>query len=281
MFKGLLTDCMIHFRECIVLNASLFVSLIAGYTVLKKTGRKTDDRIKALLLLACISFVLLIFPVSASVIRIVFGTYYDVPDIWGIIPLIPLGGVCVSAMAGELFKDFSGEKKSTVILCNALLAAAVLICGSLGTPEETMAGRSENASIGEAEVAQLICDRSMDSGSAYVVLANDDITAALHTLSADVVTLYGRDMWDGRLTKNRLGTYSQELRQLRDDLLKMEDNKFYLAPEVCREGFSFGADIVVVPGGCDPASFEAEGLYYEEFTASNGERFYLVYGGIL
>ncbi len=272
---------MIHFRECIVLNASLFVSLIAGYTVLKKTGRKTDDRIKALLLLACISFVLLIFPVSASVIRIVFGTYYDVPDIWGIIPLIPLGGVCVSAMAGELFKDFSGEKKSTVILCNALLAAAVLICGSLGTPEETMAGRSENASIGEAEVAQLICDRSMDSGSAYVVLANDDITAALHTLSADVVTLYGRDMWDGRLTKNRLGTYSQELRQLRDDLLKMEDNKFYLAPEVCREGFSFGADIVVVPGGCDPASFEAEGLYYEEFTASNGERFYLVYGGIL
>ena len=61
----------------------------------------------------------------------------------------------------------------------------------------------------------------------------------------------------------------------------MEDNKFYLAPGVCKEGFAAGASIVVVPGVCDPVSFEAEGLGYREFTASNGERFYLVYGGIL
>ncbi len=281
MLKGLLIDCIAHFRECIVLNASLFVSLIAGIVVLKKTGRKTDDRIKALLILACVSFVLLIFPVSASVIRIVFGTYYDVPDIWGIIPLIPLGAVCFSAMAGELFDDFSKEKKSTAILGSALIAAAILICGSLGTPEETANGRDENASAGEREVAEFICDRYETMAETPVVLANDDITASLHAVSSNVVTLYGRDMWDGRLTKNRLGTYTQELRQLRDDLLKMEDNKFYLAPGVCREGFSFGANVVVVPGDCDPVSFEAEGLYYEEFTATNGERFYLVYGGVL
>ncbi|MBO4793581.1 MAG: HAD-IIIA family hydrolase, partial [Deltaproteobacteria bacterium] len=43
-----------------------------------------------------------------------------------------------------------------------------------------------------------------------VLVANDDITAAIHGLSADIVTLYGRDMWDGRLTKNRYGTYPEE-----------------------------------------------------------------------
>ena len=281
MLKGLLIDCLVHFRECIILNASLFVSIIASVYVLKKTGRKTDDRIKATLLLACVSFVLLIFPVSASVIRIVFGTYYDVPDIWGIIPLIPLGAVCFAAFAGEAFKDFSGEKKANVALGCAFLAGAVLLCGSLGTPEETANGRLENASVGEREVAEYICDYYKDADEAVVVFANDDITAALHGISADIVTLYGRDMWDGRLTKNRYGTYSRELRELRDDLLNMEDNKFYLAPGVCKEGFAAGASIVVVPGVCDPVSFEAEGLGYREFTASNGERFYLVYGGIL
>ncbi len=281
MLKGLLIDCLVHFRECIILNASLFVSIIAAIYVFKKTGRKTDDRIKAMLLLACVSFVLLIFPVSASVIRIVFGTYYDVPDIWGIIPLIPLGAVCFAAFAGEAFKEFSGEKKANVALGCVFLTGAVLLCGSLGTPEETANGRLENASVGEREVAEYICDYYKDADEAVVVFANDDITAALHGVSADIVTLYGRDMWDGRLTKNRYGTYSRELRELRDDLLNMEDNKFYLAPGVCKEGFAAGANIVVVPGVCDPVSFEAEGLGYREFTASNGERFYLVYGGIL
>ena len=82
MLKGLLIDCIAHYRECIILNASLFVSGIAAIALLKKTGRKTDDRIKALLLLAAVSFAMLMIPVSASIIRIVFGTYYDVPDIW-------------------------------------------------------------------------------------------------------------------------------------------------------------------------------------------------------
>ena len=277
MLKGLLIDCIVHFRECITLNASLFVSAVFAIVMLKKSGKKTDDRVKALLLLTIAAFILLMIPLSASIIRIVFGTYYDVPDIWGIIPLIPLGAVCMSMMAGELLSDLRKEKKAVVALASALIAGAVLLCGSLGTPREQATGRYENASVGEREVASYICEHY----NAYAVVANDDITAALHGLSADVVTLYGRDMWDGRLTKNRLGTYSPEVRQLRDDLLKMEDNKFHLASEVCREAFELGAGLVVVPGDCDPYSFEAEGFYSEEFTASNGERFYLVYGGIL
>ncbi len=277
MLKGLLTDCIIHFRECIILNASLFTACIAGAVMLGKSGRKTDERIKALLLMTLVSFVLLICPASASVIRVVFGTYYDVPDIWGIIPLIPLGAICLSGMVGELFSDLRKEKKSTAALACAFMAGAVLLCGSLGTPVERTAGRYENASVSEKEAAVYICENY----DACAVVANDDITAALHGISGGITTLYGRDMWDGRLTKNRLGTYSPELRQLRDDLLDMEDNKFYLAPEVCKEAFELGAGLVVVPGDCDPYSFEAEGFCYEEFTASNGESFYFVYGGIL
>ena len=281
MFKGLLTDCIIHFRECIILNASLFVSALAGIYAFKKTGKNTDERIKALSILSCVSLLLVIFPVSASVIRIVFGTYYDVPDIWGIIPLIPVGAVCFSAMAGEAYKAFSSEKKSTVTLGCALLASAVLLCGSLGTPTENADGRYEHASAGEKEVAAYVADKFGNGEASVLLVANDDITASIHALSADVRTLYGRDMWDGRLTKNRYGTYSEEIRTLRDDLLNMEDNKFYLAAEVAKEAFSMGADIVVVPGSCDPSSFEAEGLEYEAFTAGDGEMFYLVYGGIL
>ena len=277
MLKGLLIDCIAHYRECIILNASLFVSGIAAMALLKKTGRKTDDRIKALLLLTAVSFAMLMIPVSASIIRIVFGTYYDVPDIWGIIPLIPLGAVCMSAMAGEYVSDIHKMKKSTVITGCALIAGAVLLCGSLGTGVEQGQGRFENASVSEREVAEFICTHYEGN----TVLANDDITACIHAISADVTTLYGRDMWDGRLTKNRYGTYPAEVRQLRDDLLDMADNKFHLAAEVAEDAFAMGAGIVVVPGECDPALIESAGFSCEEFTASNGERFYLIHGGIL
>jgi len=277
MFKGLLIDCIAHYRECIILNASLFVSAIAAATCFRRSRRKTDDRIKAFILLAAVSFAMLMIPVSASIIRIVFGTYYDVPDIWGIIPLIPLGAVCVSAMAGEFVSDMRREKKSTLVTGFALIAGAVLLCGSLGTSVEQSEGRYENASLSEREVAEFICTNY----EGCTVLANDDITACIHGISAEVTTLYGRDMWDGRLTKNRYGTYPAEVRDLRDDLLNMEDKKYYLAPEVAKDAFAMGAGIVVVPGECDPAVIEGAGYPCEEFTASNGERFYLIHGGIL
>ncbi len=281
MFKGLLSDAAVHLRECITLNAVLFVSMAAGVCVFKTSGKKTDVRIKAMMLFACISLVLLMIPVSSSVIRLIFGTYYDAPDIWGIIPLVPLGAVLFSTLAGEAVSFFNKESKSTVILGLALMTGAVLLCGSLGTPREQGTARCESASIGETEVARYIAENYGEAEDPVVLVANDDITAAVHGLSADVVTLYGRDMWDGRLTKNRYGTYPEELRELRENLLKMEDNKFYMAPDVCKEAFAMGADIVVVPGACDPASFEAEGLSCSEFTASSGEAFILVYSGEL
>ena len=281
MLKGLLIDVVIHLRECITLNAVLFVSMIAGICALKSSGKKPDTRLKAMMLLACISFVLLLIPVSAMVIRLVFGTYYDAPDIWGIIPLVPLGAMCFAALAGVATGFFAKEKKSTVLLASALIICAVLLCGALGTFREQGTARPESASAGETEVARYIAEHYAEADSPVVLVANDDITAAVHGLSADIVTLYGRDMWDGRLTKNRYGTYPEEYRELRDNLLKMEDNKFYQAPDVCKEAFALGADIVVVPGACDPVSFSEEGFVYNEFTATSGEMFYLVYSGEL
>ena len=281
MFKGLLIDVVIHLRECITLNAVLFVSMIAGICAFKSSGKKTDTRLKAMMLLACISFVLLLIPVSAMVIRLVFGTYYDAPDIWGIIPLVPLGAMCFAALAGEATGFFAKEKKSTVLLASALIICAVLLCGSLGTSREQTSGRPENATAGEMEVARYIADMTSSSGAQTVLLANDDITAAVHGLSADVITLYGRDMWDGRLTKNRYGTYSEDVRALRDELLKMEDYNFDMAPDVCRDAFERGANMIVVPGACDVSLLASEGYSYEMFTASSGETFILISGGNL
>ena len=281
MFKGLLIDAIAHLRECMTLNAAAFVSFIAGIFALKLSGKKADPRFKGLLLLAGVSFVLLLIPVSASVIRIVFGTYYDAPDIWGILPIACLGAVCFSYMAGETADAFNKEKKSTVLLGALLIICAVLLCGSLGTSREQTSGRPENATAGEMEVARYIADMTSSSGAQTVLLANDDITAAVHGLSADVITLYGRDMWDGRLTKNRYGTYSEDVRALRDELLKMEDYNFDMAPDVCRDAFERGANMIVVPGACDVSLLASEGYSYEIFTASSGETFILISGGNL
>ena len=277
MLKGLMTDAMVHFRECIFLNASLFVSFIGGICAYRRSDKKTNERMNALLLMTFVSFILLIIPLSASVIRMVFGTYYDAPDIWGILPLMPLGAVCMSALSGEAVREFDKDKKSTVIIGTALLICAYLACGSLGTSREQSSGRPEGATLSEREVSEYICEHFGGS----VVVANDNITASLHTVSADIVTLYGRDMWDGRLTKNRYGTYSEAVRKLHDDYLKMEAGDFGSASAVCKDALAHGADIVVIPGMCDVTGFESQGLSYEIFTASSGENYYLISGGIL
>ncbi len=271
---------MVHFRECLLLNASFFITLIAGSYVFKKGGAK-DERMGNLYLLALLSLILLVIPVSASCIRILVGTYYDAPDIWTILPLIPMGAAFLSYLAVTVSGYLEKDKKQEVILGTALLAGALLLCGSLGGSNAPAGGIYEEASTGEKEVTEYICENYSQSGTSVTVVASDNITASLHVLSADVITLYGRDMWDGRLTKNRIGSYPDEITDLHSLVLSTDYSDCESVLDLCRNAFLLGADIVAVPAGCDISGFEAEGLHYKEFTASSGESFYLISGDIL
>ena len=271
---------MVHFRECLLLNASFFITLIAGSYVFKKGGAK-DERIGNLYLLALLSLILLVIPVSATCIRILVGTYYDAPDIWTILPLIPVGAVFLSYLSVTVSEYLDKDKKWEVIFGTALLAGALLLCGSLGNAGSQAGGRYEAASLGEKEAAEYIFANYSQTGNAITVVASDNITASLHALSADVITLYGRDMWDGRLTKNRIGTYPDEITELHSMVLSTDCSDCESILNLCRRAFLLGADMVVVPAECDTAAFETEGLHYTEFTASSGESFYLISGDIL
>ena len=260
MLKVLMMDAIAHFRECILLNASLLVSFIAAICYLKLSGGNADKKVRSFLVYGSAVVILLLLPVSASVLRIAVGTYYDAPDMWTVMPLIPFGAVMFAALSGEMASGLKKEKKGTVVLFCILIAAAILMCGSLGTPRQQTSGRPENAGIVERALCETIFEKKLLGGGEQVVFAPDDIIASLHTGYGNAQTLYGRDMWDGRLTKNRYGWYEPELVSLHDDMTRIMNGDISLAPDVCRRAFDHGATVVVMPGWCDLAGIKNAGF---------------------
>ena len=258
MLRGLINDHILHLRECMMISSSLLVSLSAGFACLVLSGKKTDVRIRALLGYITAALIVLVCPVTASVLRIVTGTYYDSPDMWNIIPLIPVGAVMTAVLFDELY---SREKKIS-LLAVVLFTVAILLCGSLGRVTGNSSGRPENAGTDEKMIAEMIFEKKLLGGN-QTILAPDDVIAYLHVYSADARTLYGRDMWDGRLTKNRYGFYSQELTDIHDDMIKVSNGEKELCADLCRRAFEQGATVVILPpngydtdvlaeGGCAP-----------------------------
>ena len=254
MLRGLINDHILHLRECILISGSLLVSLSAGFSCLVLSGKKTDVRVRALICYIAAALLVLVCPVTASVLRMVTGTYYDSPDMWIILPLIPIGAIMTAVLFDELY---SREKKISV-LAVVLFAAAVLVCGSLGGKREDTSGRPENAGADEKVIAEMIFEKNV-LGAEQMILAPDDVIAYLHVYSADARTLYGRDMWDGRLTKNRYGFYSQELTDLHDDMIKVSNGEKELCADLCRRAFEQGATVVILPPNGYDTDVLAEG----------------------
>ena len=274
MFRNLVMDATAHLRECILINVSLVVALALGAAHLKTAGKKADHRIRAFYICSVLATAAVLCPITNAIFRIITGTYYDAPDMWTVVPLIPLGAIMCSALAGEIANGvLPGDEGISVnnkkaVFGAVLIAAAILVCGSLGRPCEQTSGRPENAGGYAKYIAELIYEKKLLGGAEQVILAPDDMIAYLHIYSGNAVTLYGRDMWDGRLTKNRYGMYSPELISIHDDMLKVAGGESLLAPNLCRRAFEQGATVVVLPPGCfDEAAIKAAGYETMLFTS--------------
>ena len=274
MFKSLVMDAIAHLRECILINVSLLVAVAAGATYLKIKGKSAAVRIRMLFAYAVIAAALVLIPVTNALLRMITGTYYDSPDMWTAVPLIPLGAVMIAALAGEI----ASSGKFTALratLGSVLIAVAILICGSLGTPREQTSGRPENAGEFEKQLVITIYEKKLLGGGEQIVLAPDDILAYIHTYSGTARTLYGRDMWDGTLTKNRYGYYDAELISIHDDMVRIMNGETELAVDVCRRAFEQGATVVVMPGYCDYVTIHHAGYNCVQFGGVTPESLYI------
>lgn len=278
MLRDLVMDAVTHLRECMMMSAALLPALFAGVFYLKKSGLKADSRIKALVICSAVALIFVLIPVNAAVLRILTGTYYDAPDIWNTIPLIPLGAVCTVALFGTLLSESAGSEvksagtKEEIALI--LFFAAVLLCGSLGTAHPG-ASEAKDINVNDRKIAEFAAEKRLIGGDYPVILATDDIIAYLHTYSPDVRTLYGRDMWDGRLTKNRYGTYSDMLVQIHSDMLRIEEGETDIAPQVCLRAFEAGADMIILPG-CDPVTLKDAGYNVVGFSVGEDVPLYSI-----
>jgi len=215
-----------------------------------------------------------------------------------VVPLIPLGSIMCSAFAGEVDAGLKADKESTssevqknmteeadivkggklnvrgvrMAVGALLVAASILVCGSLGKPREQTSGRPENSCEIERVIAEMVYEKKLLGGAEQVILAPDDMIAYLHTCSGNAITLYGRDMWDGRLTKNRYGQYSPELISIHDDMLRIMAGENVAAGDLCRRAFEQGATVVILPlGGYDGSSIVETGYEILNFSTSADE----------
>lgn len=298
MFRNLVMDATAHLRECILINVSLVVALALGAAYLKTAGKKADHRIRAFYICSILASAAVLCPITNAIFRIITGTYYDAPDMWTVVPLIPLGAIMCSALAGEIAAGLKADKESTsseaqknmteeadivkggklnvrgvrMAVGALLVAASILVCGSLGKPREQTSGRPENSCEIERVIAEMVYEKKLLGGAEQVILAPDDMIAYLHTCSGNAITLYGRDMWDGRLSKNRYGQYSPELISIHDDMLRIMAGENVAAGDLCRRAFEQGATVVILPlGGYDGSSIVEAGYEILNFSTSADE----------
>ena len=274
MLRGLINDHIHTLRECLLLSSSLLVSLSAGLSVYALSGKKTDIRIRALLAFCVSALTVLVCPVTASALRMVTGTYYDSQDMWHLLPLIPAGAV----MSAALFDELYSRSKKASFTAIVLFASAILICGSMGRVTDNSSGRYEHCGAAERDIAELIANGNLtEEGS--VLLASDDMMAYIRVAHPEIRTLYGRDMWDGRLTKNRYGYYPQEICDIHDDMLSVYggiyDGKPSLAPELSLRAFENGADHILFPGYVSESDLRAAGCKTVSLVASDGSTYIL------
>ena len=286
MFKGLFTDASLHMKESLGISASLFVSLAVSAAYLRMSAGKKDAdaaseeklRHRFLLVFSVCGLALLLFPGTAALMRMITGVYYDAPDMWMLIPLIPFGGFCTALLLNEL-RVKENIKRSAFYLGSLLLACALLLCGGLGTPREQFTGRAENATEAQKEVMDFYLEKIMNQESPEIVLASDDQIAYLHSVSADAATLYGRNMWDGRLTKNRYGSYTQLLNDIHDHMKLVLSGLVEYAPDTCKAAFENGADVIFLPVWARTEALENCGFTITVISASDGEEFMMITEG--
>ncbi|MCR5618493.1 MAG: hypothetical protein K6F65_00200 [Lachnospiraceae bacterium] len=274
MLRGLINDHIVNLRDCLLISSSLLVSLSAGFSVYALSGKKTDVRIRAMLAFSVLALIFLLCPVTASVFRMAVGTYYDSQDMWTVLPLIPLGAI----MSASLFDELYSREKKISCLAVIFFACAVLVCGSLGGARGNASGRYETASPYEIETADMITDNGLVPADS-VIIASDSMMAYIRGTYPAVRTLYGRDMWDGRLTKNRYGTYEQAVSDIHDDMVRIYNGEYVLAEELSARAFDAGVSFIVFPGEVSEERLNGEGYITTRIVSSDGVSFILVCPG--
>ena len=274
MLRGLINDHILHLRDCLLICSSLLVTLSAGFSAYFLSGKKTDIRVRVMLGFSVCAVLFLACPVTAAVLRMVTGTYYDSPDMWNVLPLIPLGAIMTSVLFDELY---SREKKLSV-LAVMLFACAVLLCGSLGGTRENTSGRPENADASDKEIAGMMVSKGLVSENSLVI-ASDDMISYIRVTYPGIRTLYGRDMWDGRLTKNRYGFYDQWVIDIHDDMVRVYRGETEIAPDLSIRAFDSGVSCIVFPGDVSQDSLKAAGCVTTPMVASNGKTYILACPG--
>ena len=151
---------------------------------------------------------LCILPLTAACLMLYQTRFYDYEWIWTIVPvtgILACGGVL---LLERLEKSSCGKGKKLAIVGMGL--AVLLLCGRLGNPREAV----QDVGAGRREVAEVLEKLEQSTDDPILLWAPKEVMEHARSLDANIMLLYGRNMWQEHLNAFSYDGYTQEHRDL-------------------------------------------------------------------
>lgn len=179
------------------------------------SGRKKGPREKRLLALTVTMLALVIFPVTAAVLKRYQTGFYTYPWLWSLVP----GTLCIAWGGTELLWDVCAQRrrdgKAGLRLAGgmAVLAALLLLMGNMGN----IRGLTEEEKSRQGACRQVVAYLEEIPGVEDELLwAPRSVLEEARRQSGEIRLLYGRNMWEPEAAAYAYDTYPEQQQRLFD-----------------------------------------------------------------
>lgn len=198
-----------------VLDALLLIAFFSHEEGIKKICLP-DKKAAVLAFYGGAVSLLILFPLTAMLLRQFQSVFYPYVYLWLMVPVIP---VTAYGLTKLIFNLKAVMKKVLYIAAVILTGIVLLLCGSMGNSElrEDTDQTSDNIFTYNECLPFLekldelsLSSSSKDSDTKFTILAPKEITEYIHMYTGNVATLYGRDIWDTGLAPYTYNLYPDE-----------------------------------------------------------------------
>lgn len=199
------------------LAALLLAALLFLWFGRKKAGQE------ALRLYATVMTVCCILPPAAAVLMAYQTKFYDYVWIWSLVPVTAVAAWGIVLALGELWPDFKPGQWRRGLPGTAILLAAVILCGPLGSPAWNQGGQGAERGHAYAVLQEV---RAAYPGKRLCLWAPREIMEYAREADPAILLPYGRNMWDVSLNGYAYDVYDEKTVEMCRWMEELEETDF-------------------------------------------------------
>lgn len=176
-----------------------------------------DNSVGTMFLYAAVTTLLISVPFTAAALRIFQTVFFQYEYLWALVPIIP---VIAAALANLLVNSANIKaapfKKILFIICAVALAGIIFVLGNkpAGSDKTDPIAKNKDYQKSIPVMEYLEAESLNHVNQELCILAPEGLTEYVHIYGSHVVTLFGKDLWDGYLTPYNYTLYSDDIMTL-------------------------------------------------------------------